>query len=66
MNDLLKEALQLSAPTDPDPRDEDYRPEQRGQEKTMLSPALSETELARSKGVADEALKKSEALKPLK
>lgn len=63
MNSNLKEALLLSQPNDPDPRDSAIA--SKIQDKTMLNPVLSETELSSQKNTPEEALQKNEALRPL-
>lgn len=65
MSNILKEALSLAVQQDPDPRDGPLRGTGEIQEKTMLSPILSETELASQKNTPPEAVAKSDALRPL-
>ncbi len=65
MSNPFKEALSLATQQDPDPRDGLFRGVNEIQEKTMLSPILSETELASQKNTPPEAVAKSDALRPL-
>lgn len=63
MNINLKEAMDHAVAVDPDGRDNLLHANQ--QEKTMLSPILSETELSSQKATPPEASSKNDALRPL-
>lgn len=63
MNKNLKQAMDLAAPTNTDARDS--KSHANGQERTMLNPVLSETELSSQKETPQEASAKNDALHPL-